>query len=210
MWFIGWGWERWPMSCKSIPCRLWEVMVIRGGFWWLKKGRCHKCVLEESQEGGYRELQASRSYLSVPGKVMENISRHTKDKRVFWNSQHGFTKGRSCLTHLVFLYDEMIGSADNGRTVDVDFRKTFDTVSYSILTAELVRYWLHKWTIRWVKIWLDLWVQRLVKSSTKSSWHSGQGTMVPLWAGQHSLVSLSMTWTIGQSAHSANSWMIPN
>ena len=58
---------------------------------------------------------------------MENISRHTKDKRVIWNGHHGFTKGRSCLTHLVFLYDEMIGSGDNGRTADVDFRKAFDT-----------------------------------------------------------------------------------
>ncbi|KAK4830160.1 hypothetical protein QYF61_008671 [Mycteria americana] len=47
-------------------------------------------------------------------------------------------QGRSCLTHLVFFYDEMIGSADNGRTAGVDFRKTFDTVSYSILTAKSI------------------------------------------------------------------------
>lgn len=92
-------------------------------------------VLEESQEGGSRELQASRSHLSVPGKIMENISRHKKDERVIWNSQHGFTKGRSCLTHLVFLYDEMIGSGDSGRTADVDFWRTFDTVSHSVLTV---------------------------------------------------------------------------
>jgi len=85
-------------------------------------------------------LQASRSHLSVPGKVMENISRHTKENKVIWNRQHGFTKRRSCLAHLVFLYDEMIGSADNGRTVDIEFWKTFDTVSYNILTAKLVRY----------------------------------------------------------------------
>lgn len=106
----------------------------------MERGKCHKCVLKESQEGGSRELQATRSHLSVPRKVMENISRHTKDKRVIWNSQHGFTKGRSCLTHLVCLYNEMIGSADSRRTVDVDFRKTFDTVTHSILTAKSVRY----------------------------------------------------------------------
>lgn len=103
---------------------------------------------------------------------MENIAQHTKDTRVIWNIQHGFTKGRSCLT-LIFPYNEMIGPADNGKTADVDFRKTFDIVFHSILSAKLVRYWLREWTIRGAKIWLDLWVQSLVKSSTKSGWQQG-------------------------------------
>lgn len=64
--------------------------------------------------------------------LLEAISTHTGEKRVIWNREHLFTKSRSCrrscLTHLVFLYDEMIDSTDKGTAPDTGFRKTFYTV----------------------------------------------------------------------------------
>lgn len=48
-----------------------------------------------------------------------NYSKHTKGEKVIGSSQHGFTKGRSCLLDLKTFYDEMTSLADEGRVVDI-------------------------------------------------------------------------------------------
>ncbi len=66
----------------------------------------------------------------VPGKIMEQmvlreITRHVRDSRGIRPSQHGFTKGRSCLTNLISFYDLVTRLVDEGKAVDVvhlDFR----------------------------------------------------------------------------------------
>ena len=71
--------------------------------------------------GNYRPV----SLTSVPGKIMEiilgTIERHLKNNAVIRHSQHGFTKGKSCLTELISFYDKVTHLVDEGKVVDVVF-----------------------------------------------------------------------------------------
>ncbi|CAM5090507.1 unnamed protein product [Eretmochelys imbricata] len=103
----------------------------------------------------------------------ESILKHLEERKMIRNSKHGFTTGKSCLTNLIAFYDEITGSVDMGKAVDViylDFSKAFNTVSHNILVSKLKRYGLDEWTIRWIESWLDCQAQQVVINSSMSSW----------------------------------------
>jgi len=72
--------------------------------------------------------------------------------------QHGFTKGKSCLTNSIAFYDGTTGWVDEGRAVDVvylDLSKAFNTVSQNILLGKLRNCGLDEWSVRWIENWLN-------------------------------------------------------
>ncbi|KAK4806263.1 LOW QUALITY PROTEIN: hypothetical protein QYF61_013407 [Mycteria americana] len=128
-----------------------------------KKGR-------KEDPGNYRPV----SLTSVPGKLMEQIilsaiTRHVEDKQGIKPSQHGFRKGRSCLTNLISFYDKVTCLVDED-VVYLDFSKAFDTVSHGILLEKLAAHGLDGCALCWVKNWLDGWAQRVVVNGVYSSW----------------------------------------
>ena len=88
------------------------------------------------------------------------------------NSQHGFTKVKSCLTNLKNSYDEVTGLVYKRRVVDIvslHFSKAFDTVSCKILIEKLMKYGLDEQTVRWIENRLNNCTQS-GDQWNKSSW----------------------------------------
>jgi len=86
--------------------------------------------------------------------ILSALMGHVKDNQCIRPSQHGFMKGRSCLTNLISFYDPVTHLVDEGKAVDVvylDFRKAFETVPHSILLEKLAAHGLNGCTHHWIK-----------------------------------------------------------
>lgn len=116
----------------------------------------------------------SVSLASVSGQDMYKIipgatERHLKNNVFIRHSQHGLTKGKSCLTNFVSFYDKVTRLADEGKVGDgvfLDFSQGFRTVPHSILLHKLSSCGMNGLMVCWLK---DR-VQRVVVDGATSGW----------------------------------------
>ena len=86
----------------------------------------------KTKPGNYRPV----SLTCIPCKIMETvikdkIQEHVDNHCALSEKQHGFSKGKSCLTNLLETFEEITDNLDRGNGVDIvflDYQKAFDSV----------------------------------------------------------------------------------
>jgi ribonuclease P/MRP protein subunit RPP40 len=113
-------------------------------------------------------------------KIMESILKdvimgHLEKYKLIRDSQHGFTRGRSCLTNLLEFLEVVTANLDKGRPVDViylDFSKAFDKVPHERLFRKLLAHGIGGNILEWVRKWLTGRRQKVGVNKTYSGWEN--------------------------------------
>ena len=82
---------------------------------------------------------------------------YLETNKLLRTSQHGFRKGRSCLTNLLTFLDQVTDGLDRGESVDViflDFAKAFDKVPHERLLRKMEAFGIGGEVLAWVREWL--------------------------------------------------------
>ena len=89
----------------------------------------------------------------------------SKKKELIKPSQHGFGKGRSCLTNLLVYHDKVTMYIDQGLPEDsiyLYFSKAFNRVPHARLESKLKSHDIGGVVSEWITKWLDDRVQRVI------------------------------------------------
>ena len=111
-------------------------------------------------------------------KLFESIIRdlmvdHLERSELIRDSQHGFRRGRSCLSNLLVFLDKVTRAVDEGNCVDVvflDFAKAFDKVPHQRLLVKLRRHGIEGRLQNWIAEWLNGRRQRVRIRGSYSDW----------------------------------------
>jgi ribonuclease P/MRP protein subunit RPP40 len=113
-------------------------------------------------------------------KVFESIVRdemvlYLENNKLIHDSQHGFRKGKSCLSNLLSFLDQVTRTMDLGFSMDaiyLDFAKAFDKVPHKRLIMKLRNHGIGGRLLSWIEDWLKDRRQRVCLQGEESDWKS--------------------------------------
>jgi len=117
--------------------------------------------------------------------IRDALVLHLESNELIVNSQHGFRKGRSCLTNLLEFLDKVTGCIDTGDSVDIiflDFAKAFDKVSHKRLLLKLKAHGIDGKLNNWIAEWLRNRTQRVCIRGVMSDWLAVLSGVPQYWA----------------------------
>ena len=96
---------------------------------------------DKSRAENYRPVSLTSHIIKVFERVLRNkIVKYLESNNILTGTQHGFRKGRSCLSQLLDHVDHISKQLLNDNEVDIiylDYAKAFDKVDHQILKAKL-------------------------------------------------------------------------
>ena len=111
----------------------------------------------------YRPIALTSHIIKVLEKIItKKITTYLEDSNKMNDGQHGFRRGRSCLSQLLAHHDRIITSLESNTMIDVvylDFSKAFDKVDHGVL--------LHKLHNLGISGQLGLWVSAFLTNRTQ-------------------------------------------
>jgi hypothetical protein len=107
--------------------------------------------------------------------VTSHIMSHADRNNILYPLQHGFRSKRSCKTQLLEFVDDVSSNMSSGKQTDVlvmDFSKTFDKVSHSLLIHKINHYGIRGKTNSWIQNFLSDRTQAVVVDGETSNFIS--------------------------------------
>jgi len=151
------------LATGQIP-RDWKVANVSALF---KKG-------SKKEPGNYRPVSLTSQICKLLEKVIkEGIVNYLEANELIGKSQHGFIKGRSCLTNLLEFIQALTEGIDQGEDMDVvylDFQKAFDKVPHKRLLLKVRDMGIGGEVAQWIENWLEGRKQRVVLNGCSSDW----------------------------------------
>ena len=102
----------------------------------------------------HRPISITSHVIKIFERVVRNyLQNYLESNSIINPNQHGFRKGKSCLTQLLAHYDELLQNALDGKETDViyvDFAKAFDKIDHEILLRKLALYGINGNLYKWL------------------------------------------------------------
>ena len=115
-------------------------------------------LIEPSDPGNYSPISLTSQICKVLESILrENIVNHLNTHTLLLQSQHGFTKGKSCLTNLLLFLEDITKEIDEGKPLDLiylDFAKAFDKVPHQRLLHKIKSHGISGNAAAWIGEWL--------------------------------------------------------
>ena len=120
----------------------------------------------------YRPISLTSHIIKTFERIIRNkIIDHLERNKLLCSNQHGFRKGRSCLTQLLKHIDTILNNFLKGNDTDsiyLDFSKAFDKVSHKILLQKLYSYGIRGNLLKWLENYLSHRIQSVVINGVHS------------------------------------------
>ena len=126
----------------------------------------------KTDPSNYRPVSLTSHVIKVFERIVrKNLVDYLEKNGMFSSKQHGFRKGRSCLTQLLQHMDFLLENyLDNSETdvIYLDYAKAFDKVDHSILLEKIKAYGIEGKVFTWIEQFLCGRTQTVVVDGKKS------------------------------------------